>query len=115
MSLLLGLVVAASFGSGDFLGGLASRRARTLAVLGLAQVCALVGALVVAGLAGGSPTGSDFVLGALGGLLNVVALGCLYRGLAIGEAGLVAPVAAVLGAVIPVTWGLATGEQPPAA
>lgn len=113
MSLLLGLVVAASFGSGDFLGGLASKRTRTLVVLAMAQLCALVGALVVAGAFGGSPTGSDFALGALAGLLNVVALGCLYQGLAIGEAGLVAPVAAVIGAVIPVTWGLATGEQPP--
>ncbi len=74
---------------------------------------ALLGAVVVAVVAGGSPTAGDFALGALGGLLNVVALGCLYRGLAIGEAGLVAPVAAVIGAVIPVTWGLATGEHPP--
>ena len=113
MSLLLGLVVAASFGSGDFLGGLASKRARTLVVLVVAQVCALVGAIVVAVVAGGSPTGGDFALGALGGLLNVVALGCLYQGLAVGEAGLVAPVAAVIGAVIPVGWGLATGERPP--
>ena len=33
MSLLLGLVVAASFGSGDFLGGVASTRAARIAVL----------------------------------------------------------------------------------
>ena len=45
MSLLLGLVVAASFGSGDFLGGVASKRARTIAVLITVQLCALVGAL----------------------------------------------------------------------
>ncbi len=44
MSLLLGLVVAASFGSGDFLGGLASTRAKTVAVLVTVQVCALLGA-----------------------------------------------------------------------
>jgi drug/metabolite transporter (DMT)-like permease len=112
MSLLLGLVVAASFGSGDFLGGLASTRARTLVVLVTAQLCALAGALVVAVLAGGHATGGDYALGALGGVLNVAALGCLYQGLAVGQAGLVAPVAAVIGAVIPVGWGLATGEHP---
>ena len=112
MSLVLGLVVAASFGSGDFLGGLASTRVRTLVVLVTAQTCALVGALIVAVIAGGQPTGGDYALGALGGVLNVAALGCLYQGLAIGRAGLVAPVAAVIGAVIPVGWGLATGENP---
>jgi drug/metabolite transporter (DMT)-like permease len=113
MSLVVGLIVAASFGSGDFLGGLASRHARTLAVLAVAQLCALAGAVVVAVVAGGDPSGEDLLLGAVAGTLNVAALGCLYQGLAIGQAGLVAPVAAVLGAVIPVGWGLATGERPP--
>src|SRR6476659_3447356 len=112
MSLLLGLVVAASFGSGDFLGGLASTRAKTVAVLVTVQVCALLGALVVAAIAGGDPHPGDFALGALGGLLNVGALGCLYQGLAVGRAGVVAPVAAVVGAVIPVALGLASGENP---
>ncbi len=112
MSLLLGLVVAASFGSGDFLGGLASTRAKTVAVLVTVQVCALLGAFVVAAIAGGDPHGSDFALGALAGVLNVGALGCLYQGLAVGRAGVVAPVAAVVGAVIPVAWGLASGENP---
>jgi drug/metabolite transporter (DMT)-like permease len=112
MSLLLGLLVAGSFGSGDFLGGLASTRAKTVAVLVTVQVCALVGAFAVAAIAGGDPHAGDFALGALGGVLNVGALGCLYQGLAIGRAGVVAPVAAVVGAVIPVGWGLASGENP---
>jgi drug/metabolite transporter (DMT)-like permease len=114
MSLLLGLVVAAAFGSGDFLGGLASRRASTLAVLVIVQLCALGGAVLVVAVAGGDPTGTDLGLGALAGGLNVIALGCLYRGLAIGQIGAVAPVAAVVAAMIPVGWGLATGERPSA-
>jgi drug/metabolite transporter (DMT)-like permease len=115
MSILLGLVVAASFGSGDFLGGLASTRAKTVAVLVTVQVCALLGALIVATIAGGDPHASDFALGALGGVLNVGALGCLYQGLAIGRAGEVAPIAAVVGSCIPVVWGLASGENPASA
>lgn len=114
MSLLLGLVVAASFGSGDFLGGLAARRVSTLTVLVLAQATALVGAVVVTVAAGGDPSTADLVLGAAAGASNVVALGCLYQGLAIGQIGMVAPVAAVIGAVIPVGWGLAIGERPSA-
>ena len=113
MSLLLGLVVAASFGSGDFLGGVASKRARTGARCSSpCRLCALVGAIAVAAIAGGDPHGGDFAFGALGGVLNVAALGCLYQGLAVGRAGLVAPIAAVVGSVIPVVWGLASGENP---
>jgi drug/metabolite transporter (DMT)-like permease len=76
------------------------------------QICALLGALVVAAIAGGDPHAGDFALGALAGVLNVGALGCLYQGLAIGRAGVVAPIAAVVGAVVPVVWGLASGENP---
>jgi drug/metabolite transporter (DMT)-like permease len=83
-----------------------------VAVLVTVQSCALVGALVVAAIAGGDPHAGDLALGALAGVLNVGALGCLYQGLAVGRAGVVAPIAAVVGAVIPVVWGLASGENP---
>ena len=111
MSLLLGLVVAASFGSGDFLGGLASTRDDGRGARHRAGVRA-GRAVVVAVIVGGDPQASDFALGALGGVLNVAALGCLYQGLAVGRVGVVAPIAAVVGSVIPVVWGLATGENP---
>ncbi len=112
MAILLGLTVAASFGSGDFLGGLASRRSRTLAVLLLVQLSAVVVATAVAVGDGGSPTTGALLLGAGAGILNVAALGCLYQGLAVGQIGQVAPLAAVVGACIPVGWALATGERP---
>lgn len=112
MSLLLGVIVAASFGTGDFLGGLASRRMPMLATLLVSQVVALMGAIGVAVVAGGDPALHDLALGGAAGLTNVAALGCLYQGLAIGQIGAVAPLAAVIGAVIPVAWGLAVGERP---
>ncbi len=58
MAVLIGVLVAASFGSGDFLGGFASRRSRTLPILAIAQVVALLGALVVALAGGGQLTGA---------------------------------------------------------
>ena len=112
MGVLLGLFVAAGFGSGDFLGGLASRRAPTLGVLSVSQVGAFVAAAVVTLASGGHPFARDLALGALAGTLNVAAIGCLYRALAIGQMGQVAPVAAVVGAVLPVGWGLSRGERP---
>jgi drug/metabolite transporter (DMT)-like permease len=112
VAVLIGLLVAAAFGSGDFLGGLAARGARTLLVLALAQGAALAGALVVAGAGGGHASTRALALGAVAGVLNVGALGCLYRGLAVGQIGQVAPVAAVVGALVPVVWGLSRGERP---
>jgi drug/metabolite transporter (DMT)-like permease len=111
MGVLLGLLVAASFGSGDFLGGLASRRAPTLAVLAVAQVAALVIAVVVTLGIGGPIDAHDLEFGVVAGLLNVMAIGCLYRGLALGQMGRVAPVAAVIGAVLPVVWSVIRGES----
>ncbi|HEY8217843.1 MAG TPA: DMT family transporter [Acidimicrobiia bacterium] len=111
MAVLLGVLVAASFGSGDFFGGLASRRAAVLNVLVVVQVCAVAGAVVYALALGGGPTGRDLGLGAGAGVLNVIALGALYAGLATGRMGVVAPLTAVIAACIPVVWGLANGEQ----
>lgn len=111
MSIFLGLLVAVSFGSGDFLGGTASRRVATLDVLGVVQLCALAGAVVYALALGGHATGDDVLLGGVAGGFNVVALGCLYAGLATGRMGIVAPVTAMIAACIPVGWGLAQGED----
>lgn len=110
MAILLGVFVAASFGSADFLGGLASRRAPTLVVLAVSQCCALVGAAVLVAVFAGDATTRDLLLGGVAGALTVGALGCLYAGLATGRMGIVAPITAVIAACIPVVWGLAHGE-----
>lgn len=112
MGIIVGLMAAAGFGSGDFLGGRASREAPTVVVLFVAQLVAAAGAVVLAFAFSGQPIGRDLAYGAVAGLVNAIGLGLLYRGLAIGRMGIVAPIAAVVGAVIPVAWGLLTGEQP---
>src|SRR5262249_3737458 len=101
MSVLLGLLVAVSFGSGDVLRGTSSRRVTPLRVLGVVQVCALTGAVVYALALGGHAGSRDLMLGAVAGGLNVVALGGLYAGLATGRMGIVAPLTAMVAACIP--------------
>jgi drug/metabolite transporter (DMT)-like permease len=114
VAILLGVFVAASFGSGDFLGGYASRRVPMVVVLAVAQCCALVGAGLLVAVFAGDAASRDLALGFGAGALNVVALGCLYAGLATGRMGIVAPVTAVIAACIPVVWGVANGESLPA-
>lgn len=108
----MGLLIAASFGSGDFVGGQASRSASTPAVLVVSQACSVVGALVVALLVSAHVAGDDLALGAMAGAVNLVGIGLLYHGLAHYSTGVVAPIAAVVGSVVPVAWGLAQGERP---
>jgi drug/metabolite transporter (DMT)-like permease len=60
------------------------------------------------------PTGPDIVVCLIAGILGAFGISMLYRGLAIGRMGIVAPVTGVLAAVIPVVAGfLIQGVPPP--
>jgi len=112
----LGLASAASWGAGDFTGGLASRRSPVLGVLATGQAAG-VSAIACLALATGEawPAGATLAWGAAAGAAGAVGLAALYRGLAIGQMGLVAPVSAVLSAAIPVAAGaLSLGVPAPA-
>lgn len=54
----------------------------------------------------------DLVWGALSGIAGAAGLMLLYRGLAFGSMSLVAPVAAVGAAVVPVLYGFWVGDRP---
>jgi drug/metabolite transporter (DMT)-like permease len=116
---VLGLLVALAYGTGDFFGGVAAKRARTTAVVvGSFGVAALALAIVHLGwFALGTPptpTAADLRLGAAAGVIGPVSLGLLYHGLATGRMSVVAPITAVVAAAIPLAWGLASGERPSA-
>jgi drug/metabolite transporter (DMT)-like permease len=111
--LAIGLALAASvsWGVGDFLGGTSARRISALAVLAVSEVAGLGLALVVVA-ASGEPWPGEASLWAVGaGVAGMAGLGALYRGMAVGAIGVVAPVSAAA-AVIPVGFGLATGDRP---
>jgi drug/metabolite transporter (DMT)-like permease len=114
-AVLLGVASAASWGAGDFTGGLASKRSPVLGVLVLGQATgvALIAAMAVL-LAEGRPAVTGLAWGAAAGAAGTVGLGALYRALAVGRMAIAAPVSAVLAAAIPVVWGAATEGVPPA-
>jgi drug/metabolite transporter (DMT)-like permease len=109
--LTLALGASVAWGASDFLGGLATRHLPLVAVLFGAQA---VGLALAAGawlLAGGTlPTGTVLVLAAGAGLAELVGFALLYRGLAVGEMSLVAPLAA-LTALLPIVVALSSGER----
>jgi len=112
MGVVLALAAAVAYGLSDFVGGLASRRTTAWPVAFLAGVGGLLGALVLALVRPGDPAPTDLAWGALAGLGSGLGGAFLYRGLAAGRMGVVAPVSAVGAAVLPVVVGVLGGERP---
>ncbi len=111
MPVLLALIAAFSWGTADFLGGLASRRGgRVNAVAIAVQLAGLLSIAVIALFAGGRLTGADFVWSFLAGIASGLALFSMYVGFTKSHTGVVAPIAAVGTGLIPVLFGLATGD-----
>src|SRR4051812_49320968 len=103
---LIGLSAALSWGSADFMGGIASRRAGALSALLVSQVVALCLFAALVAVAGLPSFDSGFVPWAIvAGISEGAALGAFYRGLATGAMGVVAPISAVAG-VVPFVVGL---------
>lgn len=112
MAVVLGLLVAAAYGSADFFGGLSAKKASVSAVVVLSQAMGLPWLAVLVAVAGGEPTARVIALGAGAGAVGGIGLTCLYRGLSIGRMSVVAPITAVGAALVPVAWGLLQGERP---
>lgn len=95
MTALLALAGAGAWGVGDFLGGLASRRLPVVTVLLLSQLAGLAGVLAWALATGERLPGPAEAAAAVGaGAAGLVGLAALYRGLAVGAMGIVAPISA---------------------
>ena len=110
---VLGLLSAASFGASDFGGGLSSRRLPLFGVMLVSNSAAVVLALAIAlATREAAPDTSSMVAAALGGVCGAVGLIGLYRGLAVGRMGVVAPVVGVIGASLPVLVGIAVEGAP---
>ena len=111
--LAVGLALAASacWGIADFTAGLKTRHLPVPLVLLVVQGvgCAWVLAAVVA-TGEPAPDGTSAAASVLAGVAGAAALGALYRALAIGTMGVVAPISAT-GVALPVVVGVATGDR----
>jgi len=107
IGIILALVAAASWGAGDFFGGLASRKLNQFQVLLLTSVSSFVLLLLFAVIGRDNfPTANNIIIAFLAGISGSLGLSALYKGLSLGNAALVSPVAGVIGAIIPTLVGL---------
>lgn len=107
---ILALAAAVGWGTADYLAGRASRRSSSLSVLAVSQAIGFT--IATAGwmvLRPPSPSSEQIVYASLSGVFLAIGLGSLYEGMRIGRISLVAPISATA-AVVPVVYGLATGE-----
>jgi drug/metabolite transporter (DMT)-like permease len=107
LAIAASLAAAVAWGSGDFGGGLASRRLDSLRVVVLAQIIGTA-ALVALALFSGDPLPPwpAAALAAVAGLGGGLGLLMLYQALAIGPMGVVAPLTAAVAGVLPVIVGI---------
>ncbi|HUX22585.1 MAG TPA: EamA family transporter, partial [Spirochaetia bacterium] len=113
MGVLLAGLSALLYGSADFAGGYASRRASAMSVVVVSQIFGVLTALAAAPFVGTTEVSPvDLLWGGVAGIGGAVGLIALYRGIAGSVVAIVSPTAALLGAVFPVLFGLLIGEQP---
>lgn len=113
MPVLLAFISSGFYGVADFLGGFATKRASTIAVLVLSGSVGIGTALLaIAILPTAHPQPADWGWGVAAGVVGGAGLFLFYRALGMGTMSVVAPVAGVTSIAIPVIAGLAAGERP---
>src|SRR5690348_4508007 len=112
-TVIFGLAASLCWGSGDFSGGLASRRTNATSVVIAAYAVGLVLTVVLALIWHEPlPSPQDILWGGLAGFAGGLGLIAFYSALAIGRMGIAAPVSAVLTAGIPVIFSAFTEGLP---
>jgi drug/metabolite transporter (DMT)-like permease len=106
LAITYGLSSAIAWGTGDFSAGFASRKSGVISVILFSQ---LIGAaflfLLAMVFSGPLPPLRDMAFGGLAGVFGVLGLIALYEGLSRGRMGIVAPLSAIVTALIPIGFG----------
>jgi len=114
LSILYGILSAATWGAADFIGGFATKRTAAYRVLFLAEIASLVPFIALALIMRETfPPLVDLFWGAFASLIGLAGLTILYRALADGKMSITAPISALLAAFIPVVFGSFTLGIPP--
>jgi drug/metabolite transporter (DMT)-like permease len=110
-SIGLALGASLSWGVGDFFGPLKGRTLGALRVLFYVQLGGLAMIALIVAIRGKGPTDATALLAIPAAISGTLGLYAYYRGIAVGAVSIVAPIAGV-SAVIPVAFGIATGDRP---
>ncbi len=111
--MIYALASGLAWGTGDFSGGMASRRSPVVIVIILSQIIGIICLLSIITLFSEPfPQWRDLLFGACGGISGVIGLTAFYQGLSKSPMGIVAPVAAAISAMLPVLLSFAVEGLP---
>jgi drug/metabolite transporter (DMT)-like permease len=110
--ILLAATSAVVWGTADYAGGRATRRWDSLRVAVASKLLSLPVLAVYLAIVPARPVPGTIAWGLAGGVVGMAALIIFYRALSAGAMAVVAPVSAVTTAVLPLAFGLLTGERP---
>ncbi|MGV8852203.1 MAG: EamA family transporter [Rhodoglobus sp.] len=113
VSVVLALAGSLFYGVSDFFGGLSTRRLRVVPATTIIHVFATLALLAALPFVTVRWEAGAIVWGAVAGVSAIIGLLTFYAALADGPMSLVAPLIAVVGAVVPVAFAVITGEQLP--
>jgi drug/metabolite transporter (DMT)-like permease len=82
-----------------------------LRVTAISAMSGLAGLVLVLSFGFGAWSADAVFWGALSGVSGALAISLLYACLAIGPMSILSPLTAVVSAIVPMTWGLTSGEQ----
>jgi drug/metabolite transporter (DMT)-like permease len=113
LAITCGLSSALAWGAGDFAGGFPARRGNVLTVILFSQLIGgLLLFLLTETVARHMPPTQHLVYGGLAGIFGVLGLIGLYKGLAEGRMGLVAPLSAIVTAVVTLSFSFLVEGYP---
>jgi drug/metabolite transporter (DMT)-like permease len=111
VTIIFGLLSAFSYGYADFVGALAAKKVRALTVTTISFCFGLLLAIFMSLFVGANFSQAAISSGIYAGIASGIAISCLYAALALGPISIVSPLTAVISAVIPVIFDLATGAE----
>lgn len=111
MTIIFGLLSAFSYGYADFVGALAAKRIRAMAVTAYSFSFGLLLAIVLSLIFGASFSQSTIIASIFAGICSAIAITFLYAALALGPISIVSPLTAVVSAIIPVVVDVSLGTS----
>ncbi len=113
LTVVVGLTSALIFGAADFFGGVAAKRMSPLRVTAIGAVSGLLILLAAEALVGGRWSWEAMLYGGISGVTGALAITLLYACLAIGPMSILSPLTALVAAFVPLVAGLLRGERLP--
>jgi drug/metabolite transporter (DMT)-like permease len=108
---ILGLTTSLVYGFADFFGAIASRKLSSVLVTAVAGIVGFFFLLTMIPFFGATFSQAAVVAGIAAGVASAIGITALYASLAIGPISIISPFGAVLGALVPMTFGFFIGDR----